>query len=130
MNKTILRGKWRRMQGNLKSEWGRLTDNDRRTLDGKIDQMVGLFQERYGYTQERAAQAVTHYLGSYGVKKGPAFPTLARPWIPIAVVTACLGVVTLGWFMMNQLVEAAADLGDDDAVEAALEEAIAASEAL
>ena len=128
MNKTILRGKWRRLQGNLKSEWGRLTDNDRRTLDGKIDQMVGLFQERYGYTQERATQAVTHYLGNYGLKKEPAFPALTGPWVPIAAATALLGIVALGWFVIKQFVQAAADFVDDNEVEAALEEALAASE--
>ena len=128
MNKTILRGKWRQIQGNLKSEWGRLTDNDRRTLDGKIDQMVGLFQERYGYTQERATQAFTHYLGTKTGKKVPVTTTAARPWLPIVTVTTLVGMVTLGWFVMKQLGEAAADFGDDDAVEAALEEALAASE--
>ncbi len=130
MNKTILRGKWRRLQGNLKSEWGRLTDNDRRILDGKIDQMVGLFQERYGYTQERATQAVTHYLGRYENKKVHVPSTFTPPWVPLAVASVLLSVVALGWFITNQLVRAATDFADDNEVEAALEEALAASEAL
>lgn len=127
MNKTILRGKWRRLQGNLKSEWGRLTDNDRRILDGKIDQMVGLFQERYGYTQERATQAVTRYLGRYESKKAPVHSAFTPPAVPLAVAAALLSLVALGWFVTNQLVRAAADFADDNEVEAALEEALAAS---
>ena len=35
MNKIILQGKWRQLRGNLKTEWGRFTENDRRQLDGK-----------------------------------------------------------------------------------------------
>ena len=66
MNKTILQGKWRQTRGSLKTRWGEIADDDRRMLDGKIDQMVGLIQERYGYTQERATHALKHYLKGYG----------------------------------------------------------------
>ncbi|MEZ4674748.1 MAG: CsbD family protein [Caldilineaceae bacterium] len=69
----MIRGKLRQARGGLKAEWGRLTEDDRRMLDGKIDQLVGLFQERYGYTQERAAAALEHYLG--GRAKKPAGQT-------------------------------------------------------
>lgn len=124
MNKTILRGKWRRLRGNFKSEWGRLTDNDRRLLDGKLDQMVGLFQERYGYTQERAAQAVTRYLGSYPAKRLPTPPLQMKPWLGIAAVTTLLGIVMVGWLLLSQLFRAAADFADDNEVEAALEETL------
>ena len=129
MNKTILRGKWHRLQGNLKSEWGRLTHNDRRTLDGKIDQMVGLLQERYGYTQERAAQAVTHYLGKYGANQAPPPPVRIKSWLPVATFTVLLGLVTLGWCVMNQLLQATDDFADDNAIEAALEASLFDAEA-
>lgn len=130
MNKTILRGKWRHLQGNLKSEWGRLTDNDHRILAGKIDQMVGLFQARYGYTQERATEAVTHYLGRYERKKVHVPAAFTPPWVPLAVASVLLSLVALGWLVTNQLVQVATDFVADNEVEAALEEALAASEAL
>ena len=59
MNKTILQGKWRQMRGNLKMEWAKLRDDDRRMFEGKLDQMVGLLQERYGHTQESASKTLS-----------------------------------------------------------------------
>lgn len=86
------------MRGGLKTEWGRLTDNDRRLLDGKLDQMVGLFQERYGYTQERATKAVTHYLGGHGKRSRSSTTGLRKAWLPGLWVVGLLGLGTALWF--------------------------------
>jgi uncharacterized protein YjbJ (UPF0337 family) len=103
MNKTILQGKWRQARGNLKTRWAKLTDDDRRLLDGKIDQMVGLFQERYGYTQERAAHAVKHYLGGYG-KHGRSHTVGASPnWRPMVAVVGMITLFTAGGFVLARL---------------------------
>ncbi len=100
LNKTILQGKWRRLRGGLKMEWGHLTDNDRQQLDGKIDQMVGLFQERYGYTQERAAKAVTRYLERYS--QGEATPAgVVGVWRPALVLLGLFGLATLAGFFFK-----------------------------
>jgi hypothetical protein len=52
-------------------------------LDGKIDQMVGLLQERYGYTQERAAHALKHYVGGYGRGRRGRAAGAVRNWRPV-----------------------------------------------
>lgn len=54
MNKDILEGKWTQVKGNLKTWWGKLTDNDVEEIDGKFDKLVGKLQERYGHTREQA----------------------------------------------------------------------------
>ncbi len=54
MNKDILEGKWKRLQGQFKEWWGKLTDDDLERIGGKFDQFVGLLQEKYGYTREQA----------------------------------------------------------------------------
>ena len=103
MNRMMIRGKLRQARGGLKAEWGRLTEDDRRMLDGKIDQLVGLFQERYGYTQERAAAALEHYLG--GRAKKPAKPAVTVIGSPL-VVSSVIGfaiVAVAGWFTFTQL---------------------------
>lgn len=100
MNKKILQGKWRRMRGNLKMEWGRLTENDRRQLDGKLDQMLGLVQERYGYTQEGATKVLTHYLGDYHKRRQVTPPTTA--WLPMLTVAGTVSLAAIGWFFFSR----------------------------
>lgn len=53
MNKDIVEGKWKEMRGQVKEWWGKLTDDDLERVGGKYDQLVGLIQEKYGYTRER-----------------------------------------------------------------------------
>jgi uncharacterized protein YjbJ (UPF0337 family) len=103
MNKTIMQGKWRRVRGDLKMRWGKLTDDDRRLLDGKIDQMVGLFQERYGYTQERAAHALKHYLGGYGKSSRRHAAGPAQSWRPVAAMVGLFSLMIAGWFALARL---------------------------
>jgi uncharacterized protein YjbJ (UPF0337 family) len=100
MNKTILQGKWRQARGSFKTRWGEMTDDDRQMLDGKIDQMVGLLQERYGYTQERAAQAVKHYLGGYGRQARRSAATPAQTVrLAVAMVVMVALFTTVGFVM-------------------------------
>lgn len=56
MNQDIFEGKWKEMKGQVKEWWGKLTDDDLERVDGKADQLVGLLQQRYGYTKERAEE--------------------------------------------------------------------------
>ena len=54
MNKDILEGKWKQFQGEAKSWWGKLTDDDMRRVSGKFDVFLGLLQEKYGFTHQQA----------------------------------------------------------------------------
>jgi len=58
MNKDIMNGKWKQMRGKAKEEWGKFTDHDLEKFEGKREQLVGLVQEKYGYSKEKAAQNV------------------------------------------------------------------------
>lgn len=62
MNSDILKGKWNQLKGNVKQQWGNLTDNDVARIEGNYDEFVGVLQERYGYTRERAEREVNDYL--------------------------------------------------------------------
>jgi uncharacterized protein YjbJ (UPF0337 family) len=68
MNQDILSGKWKQMRGELKTWWGKLTDDDFERIGGQKDKLVGLIQERYGYTREQAEQEVERRLQEYGAK--------------------------------------------------------------
>jgi uncharacterized protein YjbJ (UPF0337 family) len=54
MNRDIFEGKWKQMRGQAKEWWGELTDDDLDRAGGKAEQIIGLLQEKYGYTRERA----------------------------------------------------------------------------
>ena len=70
MNQDIFAGKWKQMRGEFKSWWGKLTDDDFDKLGGQKDKLIGLLQERYGYTREQAALDVERRLREYGDKTG------------------------------------------------------------
>jgi uncharacterized protein YjbJ (UPF0337 family) len=54
MNNDTLQGKWRQLRGNIKTVFGKLTDDDLLQADGNADKIMGKMQERYGYTKEQA----------------------------------------------------------------------------
>jgi uncharacterized protein YjbJ (UPF0337 family) len=87
----------------MKAEWGRLTDNDRRRLEGRIDQLLGLFQERYGYTRAHAAVALKGYLGTQTRKPAPV--AVLRPKGRL-ILFATLGLAlisAIGWVAFSKL---------------------------
>jgi len=56
MNKDIFEGKWKEMRGQIKEWWGELTDDDLDQAAGNAEQIVGLLQQKYGYTRQRAEE--------------------------------------------------------------------------
>ena len=56
MNQDIFEGKWKEMRGQVKEWWGKLTDQDLDQAAGNAEQIVGLLQQKYGYTRERAEE--------------------------------------------------------------------------
>jgi uncharacterized protein YjbJ (UPF0337 family) len=58
MNEDIFKGQWKQIRGKAKEWWGNLTDDDLDKIDGRLDQMVGKLQERYGYSKDKASSEV------------------------------------------------------------------------
>jgi len=65
MNKDVLAGKWKQAQGEVKKQWGKLTDDDLKVVEGQSEKLVGLVQERYGYAHEQAQREVDKFLQKY-----------------------------------------------------------------
>jgi uncharacterized protein YjbJ (UPF0337 family) len=61
MNWEQITGNWTQFKGKLKEKWGKLTDDDLTTIDGKRDQLVGLLQEKYGYQKEQAEKELNAF---------------------------------------------------------------------
>lgn len=65
MNKDIFQGNWKQMKGSVKSWWGKLTDDDVTQVNGDRDKLVGMLQERYGWSKEEANREVDkHFSGT------------------------------------------------------------------
>ena len=56
MNKDISEGNWKEMRGQVKEWWGKLTDDDLEQAAGNGEQIVGLLQQKYGYTRQHAEE--------------------------------------------------------------------------
>lgn len=56
MNNKVFEGKWKpaRGQGNL--SWEKLTEDDLDKADVQFDKLIGLLQEKYGYTPLQAQE--------------------------------------------------------------------------
>ena len=54
MNDDVLKGKWLQLKGQIKQQWGKLTDDDLDQVAGQRDQLVGKIQERYGLAKDEA----------------------------------------------------------------------------
>jgi uncharacterized protein YjbJ (UPF0337 family) len=70
MHADIFEGKWKQMRGELRSWWGKLTDNDLEKIAGKKDRLVGMLQEKYGYTREAAQQEMDRRFKEYDERLG------------------------------------------------------------
>jgi len=47
-------GAWLQIKGKVKEQWGKLTDDDLKQLEGHAEQLAGKLQERYGLLREEA----------------------------------------------------------------------------
>jgi uncharacterized protein YjbJ (UPF0337 family) len=52
VNTQTLAGQWNEVRGKLKEKWGKLSDDDLRTFNGNIDQLVGRIQQKTGESRE------------------------------------------------------------------------------
>lgn len=54
MNWDTVEGNWRQIKGQVKEQWGKLTDDHLDVIAGKRDQLAGKIQEAYGVTKDEA----------------------------------------------------------------------------
>ena len=62
MNEDILKGKWKQLKGEVKSQWGKLTDDDLDRAEGDAEKLIGRVQERYGYQRDEAKREVDDFV--------------------------------------------------------------------
>ena len=65
MNEDIFTGQWKEMRGALRSWWGKLTDDDFEWIGGQKDKLIGMIQEKYGYTRDQARDEMERRFDEY-----------------------------------------------------------------
>ena len=53
-----IEGNWKQLKGKIKTQWGKLTDDDLDVIAGKRDQLLGRIQERHGIAKDEAERQV------------------------------------------------------------------------
>lgn len=61
MNWDQVKGDWKQFKGQVKQKWGKLTDDDLTTINGKREELVGRLQERYGFEKEAAERELDNF---------------------------------------------------------------------
>jgi uncharacterized protein YjbJ (UPF0337 family) len=64
MNADTLKGKWNQLKGNIRKQWGKLTDDDVDQIQGDSEILLGRIQERYGRTKEEAQEEIERWMRS------------------------------------------------------------------
>lgn len=66
MNWDQVEGKWKQMKGDIRTRWGKLTDDDLHLIGGEKDKLVGRIQERYGIQKDEAQRQVDDWHRNLG----------------------------------------------------------------
>ena len=52
VNQQVIDGHWNELTGKVKEVWGNLTDQDLKSVQGNVDQLIGLVQRKTGESRE------------------------------------------------------------------------------
>lgn len=58
MNWDRIEGNWKQLTGNVKTQWGKLTDDDIAQINGNREILEGKLQERYGIAKDEVSKQV------------------------------------------------------------------------
>ena len=59
MNWDRIEGNWKQFKGDVKQQWGKLTDDQLNVIAGKRDKLAGKIQETYGITKDVAEKQLS-----------------------------------------------------------------------
>ena len=61
MNRDRIAGRWKQLVGKAKQQWGKLTDDGLRQMQGSSEYLAGKVQERYGIAKDAAHAQVRKF---------------------------------------------------------------------
>jgi uncharacterized protein YjbJ (UPF0337 family) len=61
-NSDILAGNWNQFKGKALQFWGKLTDDDVDQINGRVMELSGILQKKYGYRRDEAEREIDKFL--------------------------------------------------------------------
>jgi uncharacterized protein YjbJ (UPF0337 family) len=61
----ITLGNWDELKGQVRQQWGKVTDDDLAKLSGKTEELVLVLQQRYGYGKAQADIEIKHWIAEH-----------------------------------------------------------------
>ncbi|EJL91324.1 hypothetical protein PMI16_01637 [Herbaspirillum sp. CF444] len=58
MNWDIIEGNWKQFKGKAKQQWGKLTDDQLDTINGKREELAGRIQKAYGIDKDETEKQI------------------------------------------------------------------------
>lgn len=68
MNQDHLSGKWKEFKGEIRNQWGRLTEDELESVKGNIGAIAGLIQQRYGDAKDAVSQKLDEIWARFDTK--------------------------------------------------------------
>lgn len=68
MNQNTISGKWKELKGEIRNQWGKLTDDEIESTKGNLTAVTGLIQQRYGEAKESTSEKLNSLFARYGAK--------------------------------------------------------------
>lgn len=65
MNWDQVEGNWRQFSGEVRKQWGKLTDDEVSQVGGSREKLLGKLQERYGQSREQAERDLDAWLARH-----------------------------------------------------------------
>ncbi|WP_026379598.1 CsbD family protein [Afifella pfennigii] len=65
MNWDRVEGNWKQFKGNIRSQWGKLTDDELDQIQGNREALAGKIQERYGVAKDEADREIDAWLARH-----------------------------------------------------------------
>jgi uncharacterized protein YjbJ (UPF0337 family) len=59
MNWDRVEGNWKTFKGQVRQQWGKLTDDDLDVIAGRREELIGRIQNAYGMARDEAERQVT-----------------------------------------------------------------------
>lgn len=65
MNWNQVEGNWEQFKGEIRTRWGRLTDDDLEMIAGNQEKLAGKIQQRYGKVQDEVYRDIETWLSMH-----------------------------------------------------------------
>ena len=70
MSENVLKENLDEFKNNIKEKWGKLSDNDINSLNGDVEQLANVLQQRLGYAKEQATTAAQEFMKGFKETSG------------------------------------------------------------